>query len=148
MNAEQITLVQSSFEKVLPIADAAAEIFYARLFEIDPSLRSMFRSDMKQQGKKLMDALKVVVLGLKNLDRVVPMLGGLARRHVNYGVRNEHYATVGQALIDTLKKGLGADFTDEVCDAWLAAYTLISNAMMDAVAKADTAPFPTVAQTA
>ena len=140
MNPEQIRLVQSSFDQVLPISETAASLFYTRLFEIDPSLRAMFSSDLKRQGKKLMDALRLVVSGLRDLDRIVPVLQGLGRRHLAYGVRNEHYATVGQALIDTLRAGLGSAFTDDVCAAWLAAYTTIANAMMDAAARAETIP--------
>jgi hemoglobin-like flavoprotein len=140
ITSRQIDLVQSSFEKVLPIADTAAELFYARLFELDPSLRSLFRSEMKEQGKKLMDSLRAVVAGLRNLDRVVMMLGGLARRHVDYGVKDEHYGTVGQALLDTLAKGLGSEFTDEVSEAWLAAYTLIANTMIQASSQPEPVP--------
>jgi hemoglobin-like flavoprotein len=129
MNPTQVDLVQSSFSKVVPIADVAAELFYNRLFELDPSLRALFRSDMKEQGKKLMAALQAVVGNLKNLDRVVPGVQAMAMRHVSYGVKNSDYAVVGQALIDTLEKGLGADFTPEVREAWLAAYTILANTM-------------------
>ena len=131
MTPKQIELVQSTFIKVLPAADAAAQIFYRRLFELDPSLRAMFTSDMRQQRKKLMDALKLVVSNLRTLDRVLPGIVALGRRHTGYGVQRSHYATVGQALIDTLKLGLGKEFTNEVSEAWLAAYTLLSKAMME-----------------
>jgi len=136
MTPRQVELVQASFAKVAPIADAAAEIFYNRLFELDPSLRSMFKSDMKQQGKKLMDSLKMVVANLRNLDRIIPGVKAMAVRHTSYGVKNEHYATVGSALIDTLEKGLGAEFTDEVRTAWLAAYTALATTMQAAAAEA------------
>ena len=144
MNESQIELVQASFEKVLSIADAAAQLFYTRLFQIDPKLRGMFGTDMTEQRKKLMDALRVVVTGLRNLDRTLPMLTVLGRRHAQYGVRNEHYATVGEALIDTLRKGLGDAFTDEVCEAWLAAFSVIANTMMNAAATAKTAEYPAI----
>ena len=132
MTPYQIELVQSSFAKVIPIADIAARLFYDRLFEIDPSLRSLFKSDMEEQQKKLMYSLRMVVENLRNLDRVVPGVRAMGARHAAYGVRNEHYATVGTALIDTLARGLGAQFTDEVRKAWLAAYTLLAGAMMAA----------------
>jgi hemoglobin-like flavoprotein len=132
MTSAQIDLVQSSFVKVVPIADTAAQIFYQRLFTLDPSLRSLFKSDMQQQGKKLMDSLRMVVANLRNLDRVVPGVQAMARRHVDYGVKNEHYATVGAALLDTLEKGLGDSFTSEVRDAWIAAYTILAETMMEA----------------
>jgi len=135
MTPTQIDLVQSSFAKVIPIADTAAELFYARLFELDPSLRSMFRSDMKSQGKKLMDSLKMVVGNLRNLDRIVPGVQAMAVRHVSYGVQDHHYATVGTALLDTLQKGLGEAFTDDVRAAWLAAYTILATTMKAAAAE-------------
>jgi hemoglobin-like flavoprotein len=135
MTPTQIDLVQSSFAKVIPIADTAAELFYARLFELDPSLRSMFRSDMKSQGKKLMDSLKMVVGNLRNLDRIVPGVQAMAVRHVSYGVQDHHYATVGTALLDTLQKGLGDAFTNDVREAWLAAYTILATTMKAAAAE-------------
>ena len=136
MTPRQVELVQGSFAKVAPIADAAAEIFYNRLFELDPSLRALFKSDMKQQGKKLMDSLKMVVGNLRNLDRIIPGVKAMAVRHTTYGVKNEHYATVGSALIDTLQKGLGDAFTTEVREAWLAAYTALATTMQAAADEA------------
>jgi len=136
MNARQIALVQSSFTRVAPIAETAAELFYQRLFELDPSLRPMFRGDMKDQGKKLMAMLGSVVGGLRNLDRIVPGVRALGARHVDYGVRDEHYDTVGAALLWTLGQGLGEAFTDDVRDAWTAAYTLLATTMKDAAAEA------------
>jgi hemoglobin-like flavoprotein len=135
MNNLQKVLIQASFSKVLPIADAAAELFYGRLFELDPSLRPMFRGDMTQQGKKLMATLKVVVMGLDRLDQLIPAVEALARRHVGYGVKDEHYETVGAALIWTLQKGLGDSFTPSVASAWVAAYGLIAGVMKAASAQ-------------
>ncbi|MFL6245879.1 MAG: globin family protein [Thermoanaerobaculia bacterium] len=136
MNTRQIELVQSSFAQVVPIAGVAASLFYDRLFELDPALRGMFRGDMAEQGKKLMTMIGTVVGGLKSLDRIVPGIQALGARHAGYGVRDEHYDVVGTALLWTLAKGLGAAFTDEVRDAWTAAYTLLANTMKDAAAEA------------
>ena len=136
MNTRQIELVQSSFAQVVPIAGVAASLFYDRLFELDPALRGMFRGDMAEQGKKLMTMIGTVVGGLKSLDRIVPGIQALGARHAGYGVRDEHYDVVGAALLWTLAKGLGAAFTDEVRDAWTAAYTLLANTMKDAAAQA------------
>ena len=136
MNQKQIELVQSSFAEVLPIAETAAALFYDRLFELDPSLRPMFRGDMKEQGKKLMDMIAVVVVNLRNLDRLVPGIQALGARHAGYGVQDEHYDTVGAALIWTLGQGLGEAFTDDVRDAWVAAYTILATTMKDAAAEA------------
>ena len=136
MNTKQIELVQSSFAQVAPIAGVAASLFYDRLFELDPALRGMFRGDMVEQGKKLMTMIGTVVGGLKSLDRIVPGIQALGARHAGYGVRDEHYDVVGAALLWTLAQGLGAAFTDEVRDAWTAAYTLLANTMKDAAAEA------------
>jgi len=138
MTPDQIALVRQSFAKVLPIRDAAAALFYDRLFTLDPSTRPMFRGDLKSQGAKLMAAIGAVVRSLDRIDTMLPTIRDLARRHVGYGVRNEHYATVGSALLWTLEQGLGADFTPEVRDAWATAYGLLSTAMIEAAS--DTLP--------
>ena len=130
LTEQNIELVQSSFAKVAPIADKAAEIFYARLFEIEPSVKPMFKGPMDEQGKKLMGTLSVVVNGLRDLDAIVPIAGNLAIKHVDYGVKAEHYDVVGQALIYTLHQGLGDDMTPETEAAWVNAYTVLSGAMI------------------
>lgn len=140
MTPDQIDAVQGSFKKVAPIADAAAEIFYTRLFEIAPEVKPMFKGDMKEQGAKLMATLGAVVNGLKNLDAIVPVAQQLAVKHVDYGVTAEHYTPVGEALIYTLEKGLGDDYTPEVKDGWLTAYTTLSGVMIEAAYGAEEAP--------
>ncbi len=132
MTPEQIDLVQSSFAKVAPIAGEAAKIFYARLFEIAPEVKPFFRTELSEQGKKLMTTLAIVVNGLRAPEAIVPAAQQLAIRHIDYGVRAEHYAPVGAALIYTLEKGLGAAFTAELKQAWLAAYAMISEVMITA----------------
>ena len=134
MNATQISLVRSSFAQVEPIAEQAAAIFYDRLFELAPQVRALFKGDMKEQGRKLMAMLRTITLKLDDLDTLVPAAQGLARRHVAYGAKPEHYAVVGQALLDTLAKGLGDAFTPEVREAWTTAYGLLSKVMIDAAA--------------
>lgn len=129
MTPQQIDLVQSSFAQVKPIAATAAELFYDRLFTLDPKLRGLFRNDMTRQGQMLMSMIGAAVAGLRDLDRLVPVVRQLGARHVAYGVRSEHYATVGAALIWTLQQGLGHAFTPEVADAWTAAYTLLADVM-------------------
>jgi len=129
MNSEQIALVQDSFEAVRPISDTAAEIFYGRLFEIDPSLKPMFRGDMATQGRMLMSVLSAAVKGLSDLDGLAPVLRSLGSRHYVYGVRDEHYVTVGTTLLWTLDQGLGDKFTPEVRAAWTAAYGLLADVM-------------------
>ena len=129
MNSEQVKLVQSSFELVRPIADTAAHIFYERLFTLDPSLRPMFKGDMATQGRMLMSVLGTAVKGLTDLDALVPVLRSLGARHVGYGVRDEHYITVGTALLWTLDQGLGEAFTTDVREAWTEAYGLLADVM-------------------
>jgi hemoglobin-like flavoprotein len=138
MTPVQKELVQSSFTKVEPISDTAAELFYARLFELDPSLKSMFSGDMEQQGKKLMTMLATAVRSLDNLDALVPVVKRLGERHVAYGVQTGHYVTVGNALLDTLDKGLGDDFTPEVKEAWTVVYGVLSSTMIAAADEVQT----------
>ena len=126
LTEKQIQLVQNSFALVAPIADTAAEIFYGRLFELDPSLRHMFKSDMKEQGRKLMQMLSVAVHALNNLDSIIPAIQAMGQRHVGYGVTMEHYSVVGEALIWTLEKGLGEAFTADVKEAWITLYALVT----------------------
>jgi hemoglobin-like flavoprotein len=132
MTPEQIDDIQASFVKVLPISQAAAALFYGRLFQIDPALKPLFKGDLAEQGNKLMATLAAVVNGLKTLDVVVPAAQALAVRHVAYGVKPEHYAPVGEALIWTLEQGLGPDFTPKVRDAWLTAYGTLAAVMVAA----------------
>ena len=130
MNPTQIELVQESFSKVAPISEAAAVIFYDRLFEVAPSVKAMFPADMTEQRKKLMMMLAAVVGGLKNLDSILPAASALAKRHVGYGAKPEHYPVVGGALLYTLEKGLGEDWTPELADAWTAAFGTLSGYMI------------------
>ena len=130
MNPTQIKLVQESFAKVAPISEQAAVLFYGRLFEVAPSVRAMFPDDMTEQRKKLMATLAVVVGGLTNLEAVLPAASALAKRHVKYGAKAEHYPVVGGALLWTLEKGLGDAWTPEVADAWTAAYGTLSGYMI------------------
>jgi hemoglobin-like flavoprotein len=125
----QIEIVQASFDKVAPIADVAADLFYARLFELDPSLRKLFSGNMKKQGAMLMSMLGSAVRGLSNPNALLPVLTMLGRRHAGYGVVDAHYTTVAQALLWTLEQGLGEEFTPEVRNAWVAAYTLVATVM-------------------
>jgi hemoglobin-like flavoprotein len=130
MTPDQITLVQQSFARVAPISETAAVLFYDRLFEIAPSVVPMFPADMKEQRKKLMATLAVVVGGLSNLDSVLPAASALAKRHVSYGAKPEHYPVVGAALLWTLEKGLGDGWTPDVAAAWIAAYGTLSGYMI------------------
>jgi hemoglobin-like flavoprotein len=136
MTPAQRTLVQTTFGKVVPIADTAAALFYGRLFELDPSLRPLFKGDLAEQGRKLMQMIGVAVNGLDRLDLILPAVQQIGVRHAGYGVRDQHYDTVATALLWTLEQGLGSDFTPEVKDAWTAAYTVLAGTMKHAAATA------------
>ena len=136
MTPNTIALVKESHSWVVPISQQAADIFYQRLFATAPELRSLFKGDMKEQGRKLMATIAVVVNSLDRLDQVLPAVKDLAARHATYGVRNEHYDIVGAALIWTLLTGLGDRFTEAHKAAWSEAYTLLSGVMRVPVSEA------------
>lgn len=128
----QVTLVQTSWQSCLPIADTAANLFYDRLFTLDPALRALFPSEMAEQKRKLLTMLSAAVNGLNNVGTLVPVLQALGRRHAAYRVEARHYPTVGQALLDTLALGLGPAFTPETREAWTVVYGVVADTMMAA----------------
>ena len=130
MTSDQVTLVQESFAKVAPISETAAVLFYERLFEIAPQVKAMFPADMTEQRRKLMATLAAVVNGLGDLNSILPAASALAKRHVSYGAKAEHYPVVGAALLWTLEKGLGDGWTPDVAAAWTAAYGTLSGYMI------------------
>jgi hemoglobin-like flavoprotein len=136
MTPENKVLVQQSFARIAPIADVAANLFYSRLFELDPTLRPLFKEDLTEQKRNLMQTLAVVVHGLDELDSIVPAVQALGRRHGRYGVQAEHYDTVGSALLWTVGQGLGEGFTPAVAEAWTEAYQLVATTMKEAQAEA------------
>jgi hemoglobin-like flavoprotein len=144
MTPQQIKHVQTTWEMVVPISDTAASLFYGRLFTLDPALRSLFKSDMKEQGRKLMQMITMVVRGLDKLDALLPAVADLGRRHTGYGVEDRHYDTVAAALLWTLEQGLADAFTSEVKDSWVAAYTTLAGAMKKAAAASPKGSVPTI----
>ncbi|AMJ61776.1 globin family protein [Bosea sp. PAMC 26642] len=134
MHETEIVMLEESFSAVFSVRDDAAALFYERLFANDPSLKRMFaQTDMREQGKKLMSALQLVVVTIRKIDTVKPALRFLAVKHAGYGVRDEHYATVGTALIETLSLFFGERFTPELRRVWSEAYGIVSTIMIDAV---------------
>jgi hemoglobin-like flavoprotein len=129
MTPQQIELVQASFRKVVPIAGTAADLFYDRLFEIAPETRALFPADLKDQKVKLMAMLGTAVTNLHKPDTILPAVKALGERHKSYGVTAAHYAPVGAALLWTLEKGLGTDFTPEVKAAWTETYSALAGVM-------------------
>ena len=135
MTPEEIKLVKDSWALVLPISEKAAELFYGKLFELDPEVKKMFKGDMTEQGRKLMAILNTAVNALDKLETIVPALQSMGAKHVEYGVKNKDYDTVGEALIWTLDAGLGDAFTADTKDAWLKVYTLVADTMKEAADK-------------
>ncbi len=131
MTKEQINLVRTSFEKIAPIGEKAAALFYAKLFDLNPRLRGLFKGDVYEQGKKLMQVIAYAVENLDRLEEIVPQVRALGARHTGYGVSDRDYETVGAALLWTLEKALGKDFTAPARAAWTAVYNLLAETMKE-----------------
>lgn len=139
MTPQQTELVKKTWVEVVPIADKAAELFYGRLFELEPSYRSMFKNDMTEQGKKLMKTINIAVEALDDIEPLIPTLKQMGADHAGYGVVNRDYNVVGAALLWTLEQGLGEAFTDEVKNAWAAVYEVLADTMKAGAAEAEKA---------
>lgn len=139
MTPQQKELVQKTWTMVVPIADTAAELFYGRLFELEPEYRALFKHDMKEQGKKLMKTINIAVEALDDVEPLIPVLKKMGADHVGYGVKERDYNVVGAALLWTLEKGLGDAFTDEVKNAWGAVYEVLASVMKEGAAEAEQA---------
>lgn len=137
LTPKQIDLVETTFQAVAKIKEQAADLFYNRLFELDPSLRRLFRGDMKEQGRKLMATLGVAVSSLRNLEKIIPTVQTLGANHATYGVKESDYQTVGAALLWTLEQGLGTAFTPAVKEAWAATYSILAGVMIEAAGQKD-----------
>jgi hemoglobin-like flavoprotein len=129
VNAAQIELVRSTWARVRPVQTAAAELFYGKLFELEPQLQPLFKGDFAAQGQKLMRMLDAAVRGLEHPQALAPAFKDLGRRHLRYGAAPVDYGTVAIALLWTLEQILGQAFTPDVRLAWTEAYTLISRLM-------------------
>jgi hemoglobin-like flavoprotein len=132
---DQRKILQSTFKKLLPVAEVAAELFYRRLFDLAPQVRPMFKVELKEQAAKLMDMLYLAVYGLDHPEQLLPALARLGERHLRYGVTPEQYTLVEEALTWMLEQGLEDEFTPEVRTAWKAAYRLLSEVMLQAAAR-------------
>jgi len=132
LTAEQITLVKESWAKVGPIAAIASELFYERLFHVNPELKSYFEGvDLPTQRSKLIKAINTVVMSLDRIETLIPMISELGKRHVGYGVEDQHYQQVGDALLWTLKTGLRKHWNEDVKIAWTTAYQLLAEVMIN-----------------
>jgi hemoglobin-like flavoprotein len=144
MTAEQVKLVQITFEEVKPVSAAAAQLFYSRLFQLRPSLRQLFQADIQSQRQKLMQSLTVIVGSLEQPDRLAQAVQSMAQSHVRFHLQDEDYRVFGEALFWTIGQALGPSWTPSVREAWEAVYRLISSAMRAASsqAQANTAEAP------
>jgi len=129
MTPMQVGLVKESWQRVLPMKDAAAQLFYGKLFELNPNLQPLFKEDLAEQRQKLMAMIDLAVNSLERIESLVPSLRQLGRKHVDYGVKSQDYDTVGVALLWALEQGLGSDFTLEVRGAWTATYGALAATM-------------------
>jgi hemoglobin-like flavoprotein len=135
ITSDDVRRVRESFALVIPIKEAAADLFYSRLFEIAPQVRGLFPQDLRDQKRKLMAMFATAVAGLHNLDRLVPAVKNLGARHVGYGAKAEHYAVVGEALLWTLERGLGEAFTPDVRQASTRVYSTLAAVMQAGAAE-------------
>jgi hemoglobin-like flavoprotein len=134
MDPEQIDLVQRTWRQVQLVGDTAAELFYGKLFSLDPGLRPLFKNDLKDQGRNLTAMISVAVHWLARPEKIALAVQQLGRRHVAYGVQPRHYQTVAAALLWMLEQCLGEAFTPEARSAWTAAYDMLAKTMLEAAA--------------
>jgi hemoglobin-like flavoprotein len=133
MTHEQITLVRRSwaiFRKIDP--QLVGGVFYDKLFTDQPGLKNLFSISMSLQAQKLVDMLSILILHLDDMEFVSEEMQGLIVRHEKLGVRPEHYAPVGQALLWTLQQGLGNEWTEEMNNAWRSCYDVLADQMTGA----------------
>jgi hemoglobin-like flavoprotein len=139
LSSSHTALVQSSFRALLPISDTVARLFYDRLFELAPEVRPLFKGNIDQQGPKLIGMLAIAVKQLERPEDLIPALRELGKRHVDYGVKREHYALVGAAFLWTLRESLGASFTEDVRTAWATTFGFLAGVCIDAAYPAEIA---------
>ncbi len=132
MSPEQVDLVQKTWRSLMPIKDTAAELFYGKLFSLDPDIRALFTNDLKDQGRNLTAMISVAVGGLSRPEKIMLAVRQLGRRHAAYGVQPRHYELVATSLLWMLETCLAEAFTPEVRAAWVAAYDLLAGAMQEA----------------
>ncbi len=132
LTAKQIELVQDTWKTITPVSQQMGESFYNRLFQKNPELKPMFKSDPKDQAMKLMFMISYLVHRLGSFDDLKDEIIKLASRHTGYGTKKEHYAAVGDSLLATLKESLGKSWTPETEAAWTDTYMLIAGLMQQA----------------
>jgi hemoglobin-like flavoprotein len=132
MSPERIELVQRTWRSVLPVRDTATELFYGKLFSLDPGIQKLFSNDMRDQGRNLAAMISIAVSSLDHPERVLFAVRQLGRRHAAYGVKPQHYECVAIALLWMLEQTLGEAFTPEAKEAWFEVYSVLAKTMQDA----------------
>ena len=135
MTPEQRTLVTETYPDIRQIAIPVSLLFYGRLFDLDPSLRALFHIDMTEQSEKLMSMLDAIVGSLDSFEEMRPVLRELGQRHVEYGVKESHYTTLGSALVWAFAQALEPNFNDSVREAWNAVLGEVSREMLAGAAE-------------
>jgi hemoglobin-like flavoprotein len=131
LSIDDIERVRSSFDRLWPTSTRTASLFYERLFEIAPEVRPLFRKDIDEQKRKFIATLAVIVGSLDNSSKLISLTDTLARQHGNFGVQPAHYTIVGEALMWSLERGLGDQWTPGVAESWSKAYGIISTFMIE-----------------
>ena len=132
MNPNRVDLIRDSFVQMLVEPERTARLFYDRLFELAPETRLLFKNDMAEQGRQLVEALARIVTGLSRLEAMLPVLRQLAERHVGYGVEERHYTIAGDALLHVVAVYGGPNIDPATFDAWAVAYELVAGTMIEA----------------
>jgi hemoglobin-like flavoprotein len=130
MTDSNILAVKNSWSYIMFQSEEFSGLFYQKLFELNPSLRHLFKGNIEEQGSKLMRMLTMIIARLQRLQDIETEVKALGHRHVGYGTRPEHYQTVGQALLWSLENALGDRWSEETRKAWTEAYTIMANTML------------------
>ena len=131
MKPEQIKLVKKTWKILMGINPTIiGDAFYSKLFTDHPAIRKLFPSDMNQQYIKLVDMLTSIIMNLDHLESVSEEIIAMSNRHTGYGVKPAHYEMVGSALLWTLQKGLGAEWSNDIENAWIACYQSLADTMI------------------
>lgn len=123
----QAGLIQTSYMRLVEDIDLAAEMFYKRLFALEPATRTLFKGDMQSQGRKLIQMLLVAVNGAFDLEGLDADMRTLGEEHIDYGVKVEYFEPLGTALVETVATTLGSDFTPEMREAWQVWYSALAD---------------------
>jgi hemoglobin-like flavoprotein len=133
----KILVVKNSWSYIIFQAEEVSLLFYSKLFELDPSLRPLFKGNVEEQGRKLIKMLTMIISRLQKMDDIATEVKSLGKRHVDYGTRPEHYQTVGQALLWALENTLGKRWDQETSQAWEEAYAMMANTMLEGARTSD-----------